>query len=238
MSPIGGEGCAARRRGRSTWRVTESVERLARASRAGDQHTLTANGRRRAGGSGRGFRKYRVRIVGVRFCFVLNVDGASDTVVLIGMVFGKVAGAIADATLPVDNELALANTVADPGKTHIHGFGAFLFDCIVGNARCSAVVGLDRGRRLIVTQFLETCAQGASFFAVVEKGTEFSLGDAGDDLTEDLAEYVNRAVVWWIRIGWEWSDGGVLRPGAEIVKASGLGPCLGGGQIGSVAGHM
>jgi hypothetical protein len=39
VSPIGGEGCAAHRHGRSTWRVTESVEWLARASRAGDQQS-------------------------------------------------------------------------------------------------------------------------------------------------------------------------------------------------------
>jgi hypothetical protein len=127
VSPIGGERCTARGAGRPTWRVTERVERLARASRAGDQHTLTANGRRLAGSGGRVFRKHRVRIVGWWFGFVLNVGGASFTVVLIRVVLGKVVSAIADATAPVNDELALADAVADPVKTHVHSFGAFLF---------------------------------------------------------------------------------------------------------------
>ena len=87
MSPIGGEGCTARR--------ARCIEWLARASRDGDQHTLTANGGRFVVCLGRVFRKYRVRIVGrVWFRFVLDVDGASGTVVLIGVMFGKVVGSV------------------------------------------------------------------------------------------------------------------------------------------------
>jgi hypothetical protein len=47
---------------RATWRVTESVEWLARASRDGDQHILTANGRWLAGGVGRVFRRYVILV--------------------------------------------------------------------------------------------------------------------------------------------------------------------------------
>ena len=72
--------------------------------------------------AGRVFRKYRVRIVGVWFRFVLDVDGASVTVVLIGMVFGKVVSSVGDVVAPVDNELALADAVADPIKTHVNCF--------------------------------------------------------------------------------------------------------------------
>jgi hypothetical protein len=138
VSPIGGEGCTARR--------ARCIEWPARASRDGDQHTLTANGGRFVVCLGRVFRKYRVRIVGrVWFRFVLDVDGASGTVVLIGVMFGKVVGSVGDAAAPVDHELALADAVADPLKTHVHGFGSFLFDRVVGDAGGSAVVGDDRG---------------------------------------------------------------------------------------------
>jgi len=202
VSPIGGEGCAARRRGRSTWRVTESVERLARASRAGDQHTLTANGRRCAGGSGRVFRKYRVRIVGVWFRFVLNVDGASDTMVLIGMVFGKVVGAITDPTSPVDNELALANTVADPVKTHVHGFGAFLFDGVVGDARSSAVVSDNGSRWLGMSKFFKSDALGDGLFSVVVEASHFGFGSTGENFFKNFAGDIDGAVEWWLIGGW------------------------------------
>ena len=167
MSPIGGEGCTARRAGRPTWRVPESVEWLARASRDGDQHTLTANGRRLAGGSGRVFRKYRVRIVGVWFHFVLDVDGASYTVMLVGMMFGEVVGAVADAAAPVDDELSLPDTIANPIKTHVHSFGAFLFDGVIGDARGSAVVGDDWRCRLGMAELFESDTFGDGFFAVV-----------------------------------------------------------------------
>jgi hypothetical protein len=46
VSPIGGERCTARGAGRPTWRVTERVERLARASRAGDQQSLLMTSRK------------------------------------------------------------------------------------------------------------------------------------------------------------------------------------------------
>jgi hypothetical protein len=59
----------------------------------------------------------------VWFRFVLDVDGASGTMVLIGVMFGKVVGSVGDTAAPVDNELALADAVADPIKTHVHGFG-------------------------------------------------------------------------------------------------------------------
>jgi hypothetical protein len=43
--------------------------------------------------------------------------------------------------------LALTDAVADPVIAHVNGFGAALFDCIIGNAGCCAVVGFDtRGR--------------------------------------------------------------------------------------------
>ena len=122
MSPIGGEGCTARRAGRPTWRVPESAEWLERASRDGDQHTLTANGRRLAGWSGRVFSKHRVRIVGRRFRLVVNADGASYPMMLVGMVLGKIVSAVCNAASPVDRELALAHVVADPIKAHIHCF--------------------------------------------------------------------------------------------------------------------
>ena len=50
-----------------------------------------------------------------------------------------------NAFLPsVDEELALAYTVSDPIEVHVNGFRSLLFDSVVGDTSCSAVVGLDR----------------------------------------------------------------------------------------------
>lgn len=67
---------------------------------------------------------------------------------LAGMMFGEVVDAIRESVAPLYNELALADLVADPVKLHVHGFGSLLFDPVVGNARCSAVVGDHWGGQL------------------------------------------------------------------------------------------
>jgi hypothetical protein len=138
-------------------------------------------GGRLDGGLGRVFRKYRARIVGrVWFHFVLDVDGASGTVVLIGVMFGKVVGSVGDAAAPIDNELALADAVADPIETHVHGFGPFLFDRVVGNAGGSAVVGDDRGRWLEMSELFESDVLRNGFFAIVVEASHFGFGSAGE----------------------------------------------------------
>jgi hypothetical protein len=43
------------------------------------------------------------------------------------MVLGEVVGKIVFSGTPVDYELALLHSVADPIKAHVYGFGAMLF---------------------------------------------------------------------------------------------------------------
>ena len=77
----------------------------------------------------------------------------------------------AAALAPKNVKLSLPHAVANPIETHVNGFGAFLFDGIVGNARGRAVVGLDGGRWLRMPQFFEGCSDGAGLLAVVEQPT-------------------------------------------------------------------
>jgi len=58
------------------------------------------------------------------------------------MVFGEVIGTIGAARMPKNVELALADPVANPIKSHVDGFGLLLFDGVIGNAASSAVVCL------------------------------------------------------------------------------------------------
>ena len=96
---------------------------------------------------------------------------------------GKIIGLVNGAFAPVNKELALAHAITDPVVSHVHGLGALLLDGVVGDAGCGAIVRLNRGWRLGVAQFLETRSKWASFFAIVKKCPEFSLGDAGDDFS-------------------------------------------------------
>ena len=45
-----------------------------------------------------------------------------------------IVGNIGYAGLPVDEELAAAGTVADPVETYVNGFGALLFDGVIGKS--------------------------------------------------------------------------------------------------------
>ena len=57
-------------------------------------------------------------------------------------VLGKVIGFVVLSWGPLNFKLALAYTVSDPPEAHVHGFGAFRFDCVVGYAfGCYFAVG-------------------------------------------------------------------------------------------------
>jgi hypothetical protein len=61
------------------------------------------------------------------------------------MVFCKVIRVVETAFFPTNDKLALANMIMNPIKVHVDGFGSFLFDSIICNARGGAVVSLDGG---------------------------------------------------------------------------------------------
>ena len=115
--------------------------------------------------------------------------------------FGEVIGAIEFAFAPDNVELALADSVANPVKTHVHGFGALLFDGIVGDASGGAVVGDDDGRWLLVAEFLKTSTDGTGFLGIVEEASKFGFGGGRDDFAENLARDMNGAVDFGTRVG-------------------------------------
>ena len=88
----------------------------------------------------------------------MQVSGANGAMMRRRMMFRKIIAFVYGALAPVNEELTLSNPIPDPIIAHVHRFGAFLLDRIVGDAGSSTVVGLDGGRRLIVTQFFETSA--------------------------------------------------------------------------------
>ena len=69
--------------------------------------------------------------------------------------FGEIIGSIVDTFFPMNDKVAEADSVADPIKSHVNGFGAFLFDCVVDNPLSACIVGLYGGSWLRVAQFVE-----------------------------------------------------------------------------------
>ena len=109
------------------------------------------------------------------------------------VVFGEVISIIVGAAFPVDDELALTFAVADP-VAHVDGFGTALFDCVIGNAGCGAVVGFDTRGELGMVHFNKRGSERATLLAVTVKTGEFSLGGAAENWSCNFAEDMDRAV--------------------------------------------
>ena len=131
----------------------------------------------------------------------VKIGGAYGAMMRGRMVFGKVISFIENALFPVYKKLALADAVMNPIETHVDGFGALLFDTLVGNTSCSAVVSLDRGRWLRMAEFFKINVQWASLFTIEEKGCKLRFGSTGEDFFQNLAVNVDGTVGGWVRIG-------------------------------------
>ena len=81
---------------------------------------------------------------------LVQVDWAHCAVVLGRVVLGVVVSEIIRSGLPENLELVLADAISHPVEAHIHGFGSFLFDCVIDDAVGTRVVGLNGCGRLIV----------------------------------------------------------------------------------------
>jgi len=73
----------------------------------------------------------------------MEVDGMHLAVVGSWMMFCEVIPFVVFAGLPINLELPLLDTVADPVKAHVNGFGSFLFHRVIDDSFCSSVFGLD-----------------------------------------------------------------------------------------------
>jgi hypothetical protein len=76
-----------------------------------------------------------------------------------GIVLGEVIGEIIFTGMPMNNELALLDSIAYPIEAHVDCFGPALFDCFVGNASGTCIFGLDWCGCLRMTHFLECNAE-------------------------------------------------------------------------------
>ncbi len=97
------------------------------------------------------------------------------------MVLGWVVGKIFLRTFPVDVELFLSLSVAEPVEAHIHSFGSALYYVVGEDANGTFVIELEWSGTLGMAHFGEGCAHGNGIFGVDEAGAGFRLLNGGHD---------------------------------------------------------
>ena len=68
---------------------------------------------------------------------------------------GKVIGTIVVTFFPMHDEMAEADSVADPIELHVHGLGASLLDRVVDNSLCACIIRLYGHSWLGMTHFVK-----------------------------------------------------------------------------------
>ena len=101
------------------------------------------------------------------------------------MVFGVVVSFVDAARAPVDDELALFDSVADPVETHVNGAGALLLDVLIGNATGGRVIGEDGSGILWVPHFDEDGSENEAFLGVGKDAGDFRFAGGGHDHFDD-----------------------------------------------------
>ena len=80
----------------------------------------------------------------------------------------KIICQVVGSTAPVDEKLALVDTVADPIKAHVDGFRAALLDSVVGNPSGTGIVCLDGSGVLRVAHVFESGTKHGAIFGIVK----------------------------------------------------------------------
>jgi hypothetical protein len=156
----------------------------------------------------------------------VKVKGAHLVVMSQRVVLSELISQVGSALLPMDTEVALADTVADPVKAHINCAGSVLFDGVIGDAVGHNIVSLHGSHWLRIAHFSKGIADWACFLAVVEEGVYIGLGGRSEDIAHNIGDNVEHALECWI---------GVLsRIGAYEKEATSAGSGVSLGHVGGI----
>ena len=161
----------------------------------------------------------------------MDVSGADLAVMHGGMMFGEVVTQVVSTFAPVHEELSLSNTVLNPIKAHVHGFGLALSHSTIGDASSTGIVSLYRCRWLRPSHFEENVADHDPVFSIVKKASEFGFCGRGHDIFEYVADGVDGPVGWG-NVGWGLR--GIKGLGSEVEVAANTAASFGGGQVGGI----
>ena len=144
----------------------------------------------------------------------MEIDRAHLLVVSGCKVFGKVVNIVVGTMVPVDAELALADTIADPVEAHVNGFGAALFDCVIDDSFSHLVVSFDGSGILWVAELDESGADGGSILGIVEECPYFGFSGGCEDHLHDAAEDVDGTIQRWLCSSWDFVSEEVVAAGS------------------------
>ena len=135
------------------------------------------------------------------------------------VVFCGVISKIVLGTFPVDVELFLSLSVAEPVEAHIHSFGSALYYVVGEDANGTFVIELEWSGTLGMAHFGEGCAHGNGIFGVDEAGAGFRFLDGGHDGVDDLGVDQDRGVEGQSRVFWFYWKFGSFREEKEAAVA-------------------
>jgi len=99
-----------------------------------------------------------------------------------------VVGKIANARLPLDDELAILDAIMEPIETHVNGFRAFLFNSSIEDATGDTVVSCDDSDRLGPSHFMESLPEWDSGLGIDESRAGLGFGGQREDVAHDASE--------------------------------------------------
>ena len=101
--------------------------------------------------------------------------------------------------------MTLTYSIAQPVEAHVHGFGSFLFDGVVGDPGGALVVELEGRGSLRVAEFFEGLTERDDVFCSEVACSCFCLLCGGHYCVDEFAHDVDGVVVWWRRgVGCDW----------------------------------
>jgi len=95
---------------------------------------------------------------------------------------------IANARLPLDDELAILDAILEPMEMHDNGFGAFLFNSSIEDAAGNTVVSCDDSGRLGPSHFTESLPEWGSSLGIDECRASLGFGGRREDVAHDASE--------------------------------------------------
>jgi len=139
-----------------------------------------------------------------------------------------VVGKIANAGLPLDDELAVLDAILEPIETHVNCFGAFLLHSSIEDATGDTVVSCDESGRLGPSHFMESLPEGDSGLGIDECRAGLGFGGGRDDIAHDASEDMEGSIE---RCGEAMEFVGM---GAEPKETSGSGASIGLREVGGI----
>jgi len=139
-----------------------------------------------------------------------------------------VVGKIANARLPLDDEVAVLDAILEPIEMHVNGFGAFLFDSSIEDAAGNTVVSCDDSGRLGPSHFMESLPEWDSGLCIDECRAGLGFGGGRDDVAHDASEDMEGSIE---RRGEAIEFIGM---GAKPKETSGFGASIGLREIGGI----